>query len=163
LGAEADGAFIGMTSAAQASTPQEAPPAAMIITAAKMPSFAMRASLAQRARLYVGTKLVGNTEPAPYTVMPENSDPSGGRATVISKGQKGFCGDSCCRATADESQFPVIRVDFRMSAAWLCSVLLSALLPQTMLLKESRIRRGLDQGTRPPAGSMGKHSVETKS
>src|SRR5258708_22422938 len=37
LGAEAaaaDGAFIGMTSAAQASTPQEAPPAA-IITAAK--------------------------------------------------------------------------------------------------------------------------------
>src|SRR5467141_5069339 len=87
LGAEADGAFIGMTSAAQASTPQEAPPAAMI-TAAKMPSFAMRASLAQRARLYVGTKLVGNTEPAPYTVMPENSDASGGRATVISKGQR---------------------------------------------------------------------------
>src|SRR5258708_11054903 len=110
LGAEAaaaDGAFIGMTSAAQASTPQEAPPAAMI-TAAKMPSFAMRASLAQRARLYVGTKLVGNTEPAPYTVMPENSDPSGSRATVSAEGQR-VRRHSCCGATDDQSQLRVIR------------------------------------------------------
>jgi transposase len=45
----------------------------------------------------------------------------------------------------------------------LCSVLLSALLPQTMLLAGSWIRRGLDQGTRPPARSVGKHSAETKS
>src|SRR5258705_6744841 len=44
LGAEAaaaGGVFTGMVSAAQASTSQEAPPAARI-TAAKMPSFAMR-------------------------------------------------------------------------------------------------------------------------
>src|SRR5258708_35236847 len=79
LGAEAAVAAeapVGTASAAQASTPQEAPPAAMI-TAAKMPSFAMRASLAQRARLYVGTKWVGNTEPAPYKVMTKNPNPSG--------------------------------------------------------------------------------------
>src|SRR5260221_14497224 len=76
-----------MVSAAHASTAQETPAAAKI-TAAKMPNLAIRASLAQRARLYVGTKLAGNTEPAPYTAMPENSDASGGPATVISKGQK---------------------------------------------------------------------------
>jgi len=53
LGAEAaaaGGAFIGTMSAAHASISQEAPAAASI-TAAKMPSFAMRASLAQRVRL----------------------------------------------------------------------------------------------------------------
>jgi hypothetical protein len=33
-------------------------------------------------------KLVGKTESARYVVMPENSDPSGNRATVISRGQR---------------------------------------------------------------------------
>src|SRR5258708_37932997 len=50
LGAEAaaaGGVFTGMVSAAHASTAQETPAAAMI-TAAKMPSFAMRASLTQQ-------------------------------------------------------------------------------------------------------------------
>src|SRR6267378_4304088 len=67
LGAEAAVAAeapVGTASAAHASTPQEALPAARS-TAAKVRNFAMRASLAQQARLYVGTNLVGNTESAP--------------------------------------------------------------------------------------------------
>jgi len=31
--------------------------------------------------------LFGKKVPAPHAVMPENSDPSGSRATVISRGQ----------------------------------------------------------------------------
>src|SRR5258707_15254475 len=57
LGAEAataGGGFTGMVSAAHASTAQETPAAARI-TAAKMPSFVMRASLAQQCTI-VGCK-----------------------------------------------------------------------------------------------------------
>jgi hypothetical protein len=96
LGAEATvaaAAPVGATSAAQASTPQETPAAARI-TAAKMPSFGMRASPAQYARLYVGTKLAANTESAPYAATPENSDPRGSRATVISRSQRVPHGDN---------------------------------------------------------------------
>src|SRR5882672_10940719 len=56
LGAEAAVAAeapVGTMSAAHASTPRETP-AATRITAAKMPSLAMRASLAQHARLWPG-------------------------------------------------------------------------------------------------------------
>ena len=45
-------------------------------------------------------KLVGKTKSAPYAATPENSDPSGSRATVILKGNR-LGGDNCCGATAD--------------------------------------------------------------
>jgi len=51
-------------------------------------------------------KLVGKTKSAPYAATPENSDPSGTRATVILKGNR-FGGDNCCGATADERQLRV--------------------------------------------------------
>ena len=45
--------------------------------------------------------LVGKTKSAPTAATPENSDPSGSRATVILKGNR-FGADNCCGATADE-------------------------------------------------------------
>jgi transposase len=45
----------------------------------------------------------------------------------------------------------------------LCSVLLSALLPQTMLLADRGYDADWIRELARPAGSMGKHSVETKS
>src|SRR5258705_1736836 len=90
LGAEAAVAAVapvGTTSAAQASTPQEAPPAAMI-TAAKN-AVLCTASLPGSPCAIVSRYKVGRQEiPAPYAVMPENSDPSGSRATVMSRGQR---------------------------------------------------------------------------
>jgi transposase len=45
----------------------------------------------------------------------------------------------------------------------LCSILLSALLPQTMLLADRGYDADWDQGACPPARSMGEHSAETQS
>src|SRR6267142_606316 len=87
LGAEAAVAPVGTASAAQASTPQEAPPAAMI-TAAKNAELCT-ASLPGSPCTIVSRYKVGRQEiPALYALMPENSDPSGSRATVISRGQR---------------------------------------------------------------------------
>src|SRR6266481_9962556 len=90
LGAEAAVAVeapVGTTSAAHASTPQEAPPAAMI-TAAKNAELCT-ASLPGSTCTIVSRCKVGRQEiPAPYAVMPENSDPSGSRATVTLNGQR---------------------------------------------------------------------------
>ena len=69
-------------------------------------------------------KLVGKTKSAPYAAMPENSDPSGSRATVILKGNR-FGGDNCCGATADERP---MRVGF---GSWSCkNALAVALTPR---------------------------------
>jgi len=47
--------------------------------------------------------LAGKTKSARYAVMPENSDASGGRATVILKKQTGSAATICRGASADES------------------------------------------------------------
>src|SRR5882762_11183501 len=90
LGAEAAVAAVapvGTTSAAHASNPQDAPPAAMI-TAAKNAELCT-ASLPGSPCATVSRYKVGRQEiPAPYAVMPENSDTSGSRATVILNGQR---------------------------------------------------------------------------
>src|SRR6267154_2199557 len=90
LGAEAAVAAVapvGTASAAQASTPQEAPPAAMIIAAKN--AELCTASLPGSTCTIVSRYKVGRQGiPAPYAVMPENSDPSGSRATLILNGQR---------------------------------------------------------------------------
>src|SRR5258707_8523008 len=90
LGAEAVVAAVapvGATSAAQASTPQEAPPAAMI-TAAKNAELCTASLLAQQCTI-VSRYEVGRQESTDaISVTGENSDPSGSRATVISSGQR---------------------------------------------------------------------------
>src|SRR5882757_1175785 len=89
LGAEAAVAAVapvGTASAAQASTPQEAPPAAMITAAknAELCTASLPGSCAIVSRYKVGRQEI----PAPYAVMPENSDASGSRATVTLNGQR---------------------------------------------------------------------------
>src|ERR1700757_2896112 len=90
LGAEAAVAAVapvGSTSAAQASTPQKAPPAATI-TAAKNAELCTL-SLPGSTCTIVSRYKVGRQERTDaISGMPENSDPSGSRATVISRGQR---------------------------------------------------------------------------
>src|ERR1700704_1910250 len=85
LGAEAAVAAVapvGTASAAQASAPQEAPPAAMI-TAAKNAELCTASLLGSTCTIVSRYKVRRQELPAPYAVMPENSDTSGSRATVI--------------------------------------------------------------------------------
>src|SRR5882757_5461523 len=88
LGAEtavAAEAPVGTTSAAHASTPQKAPPAAMI-TAAKNAELCT-VSLPGSTCTIVSRYKVGRQESTnAIPVMPDNSDPSGSHATVISRG-----------------------------------------------------------------------------
>src|SRR5882757_9301575 len=85
LGAEAAVAAVapvGTASAAQASTPQEAPPA-VTITAAKNAELCT-ASLPGSTCTIVSRYKVGRQESTDaISAMPENSDPSGSHATVI--------------------------------------------------------------------------------
>src|SRR6267378_7716045 len=102
LGAEADGAFIGMTSAAQASTPQEAPPAAMI-TAAKNAELCT-VSLPGSTCTIVCRYKVGRQDRVGAIcsdVRKFRSEWQPGHSHL--KRPNGFGGDSCCGATADES------------------------------------------------------------
>jgi hypothetical protein len=91
LGAEAAaaaGAPVGTTSAAEASTPQQPPPAA-IITAAKNAELCTASLLAPQCTIVSRYKVRRQETTEAISVVPENSGPSGSRATVISRGPTG--------------------------------------------------------------------------